>query len=179
MLKGSPPDALKDNMADEFEELELVSDEAEVQKKKEDKRLKDLSEKVRLTAEERDEKEKLLQEQSAKLEAAEKEKEFYKNFNTLTAKYPGASDYQDAIKEKVNAGYDPDDAAVAVLAREGKLPGQTQSPVAEAENPAGGSAANTIKGEGEKSPSEMTQEERRAELLKNEGELNNILYPSR
>lgn len=167
-------------MADEFlEELGLEPDEVEVQKKKEDKRLKDLSEKVRLTAEERDEKDKLLTEQTSKLASAEKETEFYKNFNALSAKYPGASEYQDAIKEKVNAGYDPDDAVVAVLAKEGKLPGQTQSPISETESPAGGSAVNTIKGEGAKTSSEMTQEERRAELVKNEGELNNILYPSR
>lgn len=167
-------------MADEFlEELGLEPEEAEVQKVKQDKRLKDLSEKVRLTAEERDEKDKLLTEQTSQLQASQKETEFYKNFNTLAAKYPGASDYQDAIKEKVNAGYDPDDAAVAVLAKEGKLPGQTQSPVVDMESPAGGSAVNTIKGEGSKSASEMSQDERRAELMKNEGELNNILYPSR
>lgn len=168
-------------MADEFlEELGLEPDEsAERPTPRQDKRLKDLSEKVRLTAEERDEKEKLLTEQTQKLASAEKETEFYKNFNSLTTKYSGSVEYQDAIREKVMAGYDIEDATVAVLAKEGKLPGQTQAPVTDTESPAGGSAVNTIRGEGEKSPSEMSQEERRAELIKNEGELNNILYPSR
>jgi len=150
-------------MADEFLE-ELGLEEETPQQPKQDKRLKDLSEKVKLTAEERDEKEKLLQEEASKREAAEKDVEFYKGFNTLAAKFPGAGEYQDEIREKVLAGYDPEDAAVAILNKEGKLPGMTQAPIAQ-ESPAGGSS-NTAITSGEKSVSEMTQEERRAELSK-------------
>lgn len=159
-------------MADEIDDLNFDLDdnaEVETQQRKENKRLKDLSEKVRLTAEERDEKEKLLQEQKAQLEAEKQEKEFYKNFNTLASKYPGAAEYQEQILEKTKTGYDPEDAAVAILNKEGKLPGMTQAPITPPENPAGGSAATALPA-GEKSASEMTQEERRAELAKLSGD---------
>lgn len=155
-------------MADEFDELELEEEvesqaPAPVQDRPQDKRLKDLSEKVKLTAEERDEKENLLQ-------AATKDVEFYKNFNSLVAKFPGASEYQDKIREKVLSGYDPEEAVVAILHKEGKLPGMQQTPIAPTSNAseiAGGSSPTTIATEsGEKPVGEMTQAERRAELSK-------------
>ena len=149
-------------MADEEEYSE--ESETPVVESKQDKRLKDLSEKVKLTSEERDEKDKLLQEQTAQLEASQKETEFYKTFNTLTANTPGASEYQDTIKEKVMAGYEMEDAINAVLAKEGKLPGMTQIPIAQ-DSPAGGSSSTTLSS-GEKNVGDMTQAERRAELSK-------------
>ena len=151
-------------MADEFLEELGLEPETPVVESKQDKRLKDLSEKVKLTSEERDEKDKLLQEATSKAETAEKDVEFYKNFNTLAGKFPGANEYQEQIREKVLAGQDAEDAAVAILFKEGKLAGMTQAPIAH-ESPAGGSATTAIAG-GEKSVSEMTQEERRAELSK-------------
>lgn len=153
-------------MADEFLE-ELGLEEETPQTPKQDQRLKNLSEKVKLTAEERDEKERLLQEEAGKREQAEKDVEFYKNFNTLADKFPGASEYQDQIREKVLAGYDAEDAAVSILNKEGKLPGMTQAPISD--SPAGGSATTTLS-TGEKNVSEMTQDERRAELSKLSGE---------
>lgn len=157
-------------MADEEFDLDLGLEEevVETPQRKENKRLKDLSEKVKLTSEERDEKEKLLQEEAQKREQAEKDVEFYKGFNTLAAKFPAASEYQDQIREKVLAGYDAEDAAVAILNKEGKLPGMTQAPIIQ-DSPAGGSASTAISS-GEKSVSEMTQEERRAELSRLSGE---------
>ncbi len=158
-------------MADELE-LELEEQE---QSSKSEKRIKDLSEKVKLTSEERDEKDKLLQEQAKQLESVQKEADFFKNFNTLSAKYPGATEFQDAIKEKVMSGYDYEDATVSVLNKEGKLSQETATvPV----NPAGGSAATALPSDGEKPIGEMSQAERMEELSKREGDLINILRPS-
>lgn len=47
--------------------------------------------------------------------------EFKSGFMEVTSTYPLASEYEDAIKEKVKAGYSVDDATVAVLQKEGKL----------------------------------------------------------
>src|SRR3990167_10023319 len=133
------------------EELDLdldtiVEDQEHV---KQDKRIKDLSEKVRLTAEKRDESDKLRKERDEQLATANKEIDFFKNFSPLTSKYQAAGEFQDKIKEKVMAGYDVEDATVAVLAKEGKLTAPVVS-LPPKENPAGGSATNAIKAGGEK-----------------------------
>ena len=128
-------------------------------------RIKDLSQKTKAAYEERDAKEAArVAEEQARLNA-EKERDYYKGFNTVASKYQGASDYQDQILEKVKAGYDIEDAAVAVLVKEGKYtpPPEPQGP---RENPAGGSATNSIKATGEKTIADMTQAEKRAELDK-------------
>ena len=131
-----------------------------------DNRFKDLSEKVELTAKERDEA------NAAKL-AAEKEVEFYKGFSKL--KYQDAADYQDKIKEKVLAGYDMEDAAISVLAKAGKL----NAPQAQRESPAGGSASTAMKSADDKPVSEMTTAEKREKLMEwertNPGELQSTL----
>ena len=95
-----------------------------------------------------------------------KEKEFYSSFSDVVGKYPEAKDFKEKILEKVQAGYDAEDAAISILAREGKLP-QARPPVAEKEIVAGGSAPNQVKG-GAKPISEMTQAERRAALVEAE-----------
>jgi hypothetical protein len=154
-------------MADEFlEELGLEDETPEPQVTKQDKRLKDLSEKVKLTSEERDEKDKLLQEATLKAEAAEKSVEFYKGLTGITSKpeFAGASEYEEQIKEKFDKGYTLEDATVSALREAGRLPGMTQAPIAQ-ESPAGGSS-NTAISTGERSVAEMTQDERRAELSK-------------
>jgi len=116
-----------------------------------DNRFKDLSEKVEMTAKERDE-------AKAAAEAAQKEVEFYKDFSKL--KYQDAADYQDKIKEKVMAGYDMEDAAISVLARAGKL-----TPPPQRSSPAGGSASTAIKSGDEKPIGEMTRAEKREALM--------------
>lgn len=145
---------------------EEILDQEDTNVDRADQRNKTLSKKVIDTAKERDEAmadaEKAKNERSAAL----KEVEFYKDFSTQTSKYSAASEYQDVIKEKVMSGYTVEDATVAVLAKEGKL---VNSPVEapKGDSPAGGSATNAIKADGEKTIAEMNQAERRAILEKN------------
>src|SRR3990167_5810275 len=146
-------------MADE--ELDLELDEQENINKVE-KRIKSLSEKVKLTSEERDELKGLNDNLTAEKHTLSKERDFYKGFNQVSAKYPGANEYQDKILEKVNAGYDVEDATISILAKEGKF--SPVVPEIEKETAAGGSAATTIKGEGGKTLAEMTQDEKEAAL---------------
>ena len=148
-------------MADDLD-LELESEEQENINKVE-KRIKSLSEKVKLTSEERDEKDRLLVERDGQLANTSKERDFYKGFNAISAKYQGASEYQDKIFEKVKAGYDVEDATISILAKEGKF--NPTQPQAEKERVAGGSATTAMKGNDSKTPQEMTQDERRATLL--------------
>lgn len=148
-------------MADEELDLELNDEQENINRV--EKRIKSLSEKVKLTSEERDEKDRLLQEKEGKLALASKERDFYKGFNQVSAKYPGASEYQDKILEKVNAGYDVEDATISILAKEGKY--NPTQPKVEGERVAGGSAVTTMKGNDSKTPQEMSQDERRAALL--------------
>ena len=141
-------------MADELE-LELEENDVE-------RRIKDLSKKVKLTSEERDEKDRIIKERDGQLTTIGKERDFFKDFSGNIAKYPQASEYQDAIKEKVMLGYTVEDATVSILNKEGKLQA-TPPPVSPKENPAGGSAVANIGG-GEKSISEMSRDEKRAKL---------------
>src|SRR3990167_248738 len=105
-------------MADDLDLDQLEADREE--KERAEKRFKDLSEKVRLTSEERDEKDKLVKERDEKIVGLEKERDFFSSFGDSVAKYPQASAYKDAIKEKVLHGYTVEDATISVLAKEGK-----------------------------------------------------------
>lgn len=138
----------------------LINEPSEVEK-----RIKDLSGKVKLTAEERDEKDRLLKESEAKGAEATIERDFYKGFSASTAKYPAATEFQDEILSKVKSGYSVEDATLSVLNSKGKL-----MPEAPAERVAtsGGSAPITLQGNGTKSQFEMTQVERRAALIEAE-----------
>ena len=151
-------------MEEEELHLELDTQEENLKRNNYQNRLKDLSEKNKLTIKERDE----LAEAKAKVEAERetlaKERDFFKDFSATSAKYPNATEYQDAILEKVKGGYTVEDATISILAKEGKFqPAIASIP---RENPAGGSATNTLKGDGEKGIGEMTQAERRAKLEK-------------
>ena len=151
------------------EELELDLDE---NINKTEERIKDLSAKTKLAYQERDAEKAARETLEADKSKIEKERDFFASFSDQVAKYPGASEFKDAIKEKVLAGYTTDDATVAVLAANNKLMPQTPAPVVQA-NVAGGSATNTMTDVSTKSVAEMTQAERRAELVKaeNRGEL--------
>ncbi len=144
-------------MADELitktsEELAAENNQSEAEK-----RIKQLSEKVRLTSEERDEKIRLLDETT-------KERDFYSGFSDMVTTNPAAKDHKDEILAKVKGGYTVEDATFAVLGKAGKL-GQPAPKPAEPLNPAGGSAVvNTSTSAGDKPISEMTQAERRAKL---------------
>lgn len=134
---------------------------------REDQRNKKLSEKVIETAKERDDAKAAAEKAEADTKAALKEVDFYKDFSTQTSKYSQASEYQDAIKEKVMSGYSVEDATVSVLAKEGKL--TTPEVVTPKDSPAGGSASNATKPGGDKTIAEMDQAERRAILSENLG----------
>lgn len=147
-------------MADELE-LDLEGSE---DINKTELRIKNLSSKVRDTSLERDEAKAAAEKARAEAEAAAKERDFFKGFSAISEKYPGASEFQDAILEKVNAGYSTEDAAVSVLNANGKLMPQaveTVQPIIAG----GGSAATVLTDNGEKSISEMTQQERREALM--------------
>lgn len=126
---------------------------------KNNNRFKDLADKVKTTAEERD----ALKVSDA---AKAKEIEFYKGFSKVSSKYEGATDYQDKILEKVNSGYDLEDATISVLAKAGKL---TNTPV-QRESPTGGSATTNMNQGGDKTIAEMTRAEKREALMQSEAE---------
>lgn len=149
------------------DELDLDLDD---QEDKINNRIRTLSEKVKSTAQERDElatKQKSSDEARAK---AEKERDFFKDFSQLSSKYPAASSYQEKILEKVNAGYTAEDATLSILAKEGKLTAQSapEAPLPRADQVAGGSAATTVSDSGDKELRDMTTEEKRSALLEME-----------
>lgn len=153
-------------MADEIEDLELIEND-EVNKT--EQRIKNLSEKVKLTAKERDELDALNKQKDEQLGVKDKEIEFYKSFSQVVTKpeFAAASEYQDSIREKVLGGYTVEDATLSVLNKEGKYtPPPPKAP--EAESPAGGSAINTLQSGTDKSVGEMNREEKRAALMEAE-----------
>lgn len=119
-------------------------------------RIKQLSDKVETASKERDT-------EKASREAAERERDFYKGYSEVVSTHPAAKDHQDEIKAKVLTGYTIQDATFAVLGAAGKLGGTTPAPQPQV---AGGSAATTVQQPTDKSPKEMTQAERRAQLEK-------------
>lgn len=141
------------------DELYLEEDETN----KVEKRIKDLSTKVKDASAERDEANRKAEEFERKTTLLQKENEFLSSFSDSTSKYPGANEFKDAIKEKVMSGYSVEDATISVLAKEGKFnPAQVPQ---ERDVYAGGSASNQIQQPGSKTLSEMTKEEKRAELM--------------
>lgn len=147
------------------EELDLEQLDNDLEKENRvEKRIKDLSEKVRLTSEERDEHKRLLQEQVEKTQNLEKERDFLNSFGDSVSKYPDALAHKDAIKDRVLKGYSVDDAIVAVLNQEGKL-FKKEPILPPKENPAGGSAVNQSITGGEKKISELSREEKRNKLI--------------
>lgn len=140
---------MPDELIKENEEV-IETPEVEVEKpNRSDNRFKDLSEKVKTTAQERDE-------LAAKLALMEKENEFRKGFTKVASKYEGASEYEDKILEKVNSGYDLEDATISVMAKAGKLQNAPQ----QRSSPAGGSASTAIQSGDDKPVSEMTMAEK-------------------
>lgn len=147
-------------------DLEKVDNDIENTNKVE-KRIKDLSEKVKLTSEERDEKDRLLVEQTKANEDLTKERDFLNSFGDVLVKHPAASEFKDAIKEKVLKGYSVEDATVSTLSSEGKLTPSEPKPEEETkpENPAGGSATTPPAPGGEKKLEDMTRDEKREKLV--------------
>mgnify|MGYP001617790704 CR=1 FL=1 len=150
-------------MADEID-LENLDTEIEKDSKVE-KRIKDLSEKVRLTSEERDEQKRILGERDKKIADLEKENAFNTGFVDVLVNHSAAKDHKDEIKAKVLSGYSVEDATFAVLGKAGKL-GQPKT--VEIMNPAGGSATTQPVVSSGKTVSQLTREEKRAKLMEAE-----------
>ena len=151
-------------MADDLTQRSAEQLETDNKVSEAEKRIKQLSEKVRLTSEERDEKDNLLKAESEKRAAAERERDFYASFSDTVASNPAAKDHKDEILGKVKSGYTIQDATFAVLGAAGKLGGTVVTPP-ETQSPAGGSAT-TNASITDKKVTEMTQAERRAILEK-------------
>ena len=135
---------------------EIINEPTEVEG-----RIKDLSKKVKLTSDERDELKRLNEEKDGTIDSVTKERDFYAGFSEVVGKHPNASEFKDDILAKVKSGYTIEDATVSVLNQQGKL---TQ-PVIERESATGGSATTTISNGGTKSVAEMTRDERRQALI--------------
>lgn len=164
-------------MADANElELDLsLDDETENITNRANERITNLSSKVRDTAKERDDATAKAEAEAQARQEAEKERDFFKDFSGISAKYEGAPEYQEQIWEKVKSGYSVEDATVSVLNAEGKFtPAAT---VIEASPAAGGSAVTPPLSGAEKALDEMTRDEKRAQLQEAErtGELAKIL----
>lgn len=138
------------------EEIEVEEAKVDKPEERKDKRFTDLSEKVRTASEERD--------------LANKRAEFAEGFVDVALKYQGAEEYKEQIKEKVLNGYTIEDAALTVLAGEGKLKGAPKPTIA------GGSATTTPPSGEEKPLAEIPIDEKRELLLKaeQEGDLSRV-----
>lgn len=130
-----------------------------------DSRVSNLTEKLKTETEEKARLAQEVADANAKVQSLEKENAFNSSFSDSTSQYPQASEYKDAIKEKVLAGYSVEDATVSVLAKEGKLTSQPTR-----ENIAGGSATNAMQAEGTKSLRDMERADKRAALIEAENE---------
>lgn len=123
-------------------------------------RINELSEKVKLTSQERDEKDSLLKESATKIAELEREKSFSDGFADIIGTHAAAKDHKDEIKAKVLAGYSVEDATYAVLGKAGKLGApQAQPQVA-------GGSATTAPSPSQKTVSEMSLAEKREALSK-------------
>src|SRR3990167_8512691 len=150
-------------MADELD-LEQLDNEIDKENRVE-KRIKDLSEKVRLTAEERDAEKKKLEELTSNSANLQRERDFYASFSDVVSTNPAAKDHKEDILAKVKSGYTVEDATFAVLGKAGKL-GQLQPIV---DSPAGGSAAVNQPTPGDsKKISDMSRDEKRNALVEAE-----------
>lgn len=112
--------------------------------------------------------------ESDRANTAEKRAEFLESFSEVSSKHPAAHEFKDQIFEKVQKGYDPEDAALSVLAKEGKLTNQT-APVQRQPQAEGGSAPTDLGDGGMKGAKEMTQAERAEALMQAEREGANLL----
>lgn len=143
-------------MADELDSA--LNEPSEVER-----RIKDLSGKVRTAAEERDAAKNAQVEAEGKVAEAQRERDFYASFSDVVADNPSAKDFKDDILSKVKSGYTVEDATFAVLGKAGKL----NQPKEETTHIAGGSAVNSPT-QGEKKISEMTRDEKYAALIEAE-----------
>ena len=159
---------MEENLELNLDDLDQI--EASADKKLQVKnRFQQLSDKVKSEAQEKEKAQAEAKANAERITALEKEAESLKTFSTLSSKYPEASNFQEQILERVNKGYDPEEATLAVLAKEGKL--EQQAPP-KPEGAEGGSAMTHIS-EGDRPIGELNASEKLAALqeLEKSGEL--------
>lgn len=147
-------------MAELDNELNNPSEDSESQK-----RIRQLSGKVKEEAEAKAAAEQAKAEAEAKAKEAEQRAAFAEGFADVLSTHPAAKDFKADIQSKVMGGMALEDATFAVLGKAGKLGAPAPEP---APSPAGGSASVAPPQGGAKSPMQMTQEERRQALLEAE-----------
>lgn len=125
-----------------------------------EKRIKQLSGKVKEEAEAKTAAETARKEAEEGRAAAERERDFFAGFADTVVSNPQAKDHRDEIKAKVMGGYSLEDATYAVLGKAGKL-----NQRAEVDSPAGGSATTSVTQPTTKSPKEMKTDELREAVL--------------
>lgn len=122
-------------------------------------RVTELSSKVELTSKERDE-------LKSSNDVLSRDRDFYKGYSEVVTSNPEAKNHQEEIKEKFLKGYTLEDATFAVLGKAGKL-GNAQHTTAP--QVAGGSSATAMPQSGTKEVKDMSQAERRAQLVNDLG----------
>ena len=152
------------------DDIDLENLEKEIdQTNKVEKRIKDLSEKVRLTSEERDETKRLSEEKDSKIKSLETERDFLSSFGEQTQKHPDAVAFRDNIKERVLKGYSVEDATVSVLNEQGKLFKENKViDKVPPENTVGGSSMTPPPQTSDKKITDMSRDEKRQALVEAE-----------
>lgn len=158
--KDIQDDVVEENQDDIIDEID--EPEEGQQGSKVEKRIKTLSNKVKLTAQERDNEVKARKKAETERDNLKKDNEFSTSF-AENPHFSVAKDYKDEIKKKVSGGYSVDDAIVSVLAKEGKL--DAIKVVIKPDNPAGGSSPNLPTTGDQKPLNDMSREEKRAAVM--------------
>ena len=99
--------------------------------------------------------------------------EFENGFKDIAGEYPNALEYKDKIAEKVRAGMSIKDATITTLHPEGKLVTRQEIDSQAAGDHSLGGSSDIYIPRGSKRQEDMTEEEMRAEFIKQEG-LGNI-----
>ncbi len=128
-----------------------------------EERIQQLSDKVQLTAKERDEMKSLVGERDKTIAELQRENSFNSGFSDMLGTYSAAKDHKDEIKTKVLAGYTVEDATLAVLGKAGKLGAQAPQPTPP--QVAGGSATTNPQSS-KKEVKDMSLAEKREALSK-------------
>lgn len=155
---------------DELDQIDVNAD----RKLQVKNRFQQLSDKVKLEAQEKEKAQAEAKANADRISVLEKEANFHKSFSQISSKYPEAINYQEQILDRVNKGLDAEEATLGVLAKEGKLVNQAPQPVRQQAE--GGSAITNVS-EDDKTPQDMNVNEKLVQLqeLEKSGELSRAL----
>lgn len=132
-----------------------------------EKRIKQLSGKVREAAEATEAEKAAREKAESERTEAQRERDFYQGYADVIATNPMAKDHKDEIFTKVKSGYTVEDATYAVLGKAGKL-GQPAQQVEETHIGGGSSPTTPLPGGSQKQISDMSRDEKRAALIEAE-----------